>query len=139
MDKSIDFHVCVCVCVREREREREGRLPGGGDILCWGSLVSDHGEFSSVLGIKTSLIEDRSQSQTWLISAFRASFPTPAFPIYHAYLCLPAPEIPSFCLHTNSALKAFRSDLPSFLFKVLSLFLNVYLAVLSLCCGIQDL
>ena len=78
MDKYIDFHVCVCVCVREREREREGRLPGGGDILCWGSLVSDHGEFSSVLGIKTSLIEDRSQSQTWLISAFRASFPTPA-------------------------------------------------------------
>lgn len=76
MDKSIDLHVCVYVCTCERERE--GRLPGGGDILCWGSLVSECGEFSSVLGIKTLLIEDRSQSQTWLISAFRASFPTPA-------------------------------------------------------------
>ena len=66
------------MCVNVREREREGRLPGGGDILCWGSLVSECGEFSSVLGIKTLLIEDRSQSQTWLISAFRASFLTPA-------------------------------------------------------------
>lgn len=43
----------------------------------------------------------------------------PTFLIYHAYLSLPAPEILSFYLHTYSALKAFRSDLPSFLFTAL--------------------
>lgn len=51
-----------------------------------------------------------------------SSFPTPSLPIGHVDL---SPEIPSFFLQTYSAFRAFRSDLPSFLFKALFNYLGL--------------